>query len=215
MEWLEQEDPIEPDPDDHDIIDETSRATFNSLGEIIIGENIYKVYPSGTMITIKNLDFQLLEMINGMDTLGLDTLRHPNFEFWYKAGQGQGIDTCDLKNEWKEKKEKENGDYKLKYKFKLNHKPWGSTLKAVTKNYKNKKKVATYCYAKVKYAQFYDSECNKQGDPIKDKLKEKSKKKKVRLPVNVSKNTAYIKNKECKSEHYGVGAIKDSIILKW
>jgi hypothetical protein len=137
IEWLEQEDPTEPDPDDHDIFDDAERTVHNSLGEIIIGTDIFKVYPSGTRIVIKNLDFELLEMINGMDTLGLDTLRHPNFEFWYKSGQSKESEECYdthsiIKNPI-------DGDRKMKVKFKIDNWPApGSYLKGKLKNYKKK-----------------------------------------------------------------------------
>jgi hypothetical protein len=137
LEWLEQEDPTEPDPDDHDVFDDAERAVHNSLGEIIIGTDIFKVYPSGTRIVIKNLDFELLEMINGMDTLGLDTLRHPNFEFWYKSGSPKEAEEC--YDTHSIKKNPINGDRKMKVKFKIDNWPAkGSYLKGKLKNFKKK-----------------------------------------------------------------------------
>jgi hypothetical protein len=227
LEWLEQEDPTDPDPDDHDIIDETERATYNSLGEIIIGSNIYKVFddPCGTTIIIKDLDFELLEIIRGLNIQGWDTLRHKNMEFIHECGP-DNPEGCDegktrvvIKGHYPNTPNYKDGDW-LKYKFKYNAAQKYAVWIGVTKNYHKKKKRARNSDVLMCVKNYVPGDCELNADYQNSLDLQKKKKRKRTLPgdANPFCGSKYckmvIKSGECTATHIS-GDFQITVALEW
>jgi hypothetical protein len=227
LEWLESEDSTAADPDDHDIICETERATYNSLGEVIIGSNIYKVYDDqcGTTIIIKDLDFELLEMIHGMDIRDLDTLQNHNFAFMYKCGEDnpEGCENARTKSKKKDVYPKENAEAKsgdwIKLKFKYRATETKAGWIGVTKNYHNKKKVARKSDV-VMCGKNYNWDCELNVDRQSEPGFVTKKSRKRFLPGDADPTCMQkdcimvIKSGECTAVHKS-GDFQTEVLLEW
>jgi len=137
--WLENGGTdINEDPDNHFVSDAYERVLFNTNGEVIVGDKIYKKLPTGHLV-ISDLQFDLLcSLRNNADLLRLPKGVEFVGDLTDRSGKRMA-DCAGSRADWSYKKNA-GETFRIKWKVEINTPIFGNrNVKAITTNYWCKK----------------------------------------------------------------------------